>query len=139
MSNDGPKQIEYLDPFKKTKATVMCFESGVEIERGNNGEINVAYIENGDYIKIKGADFKAGATKFIANASSESSGGRIEIRLDRKDGTLVGTCEVTNTGGWNNYRNFECNISGAANVHDIYFVFTGGSGYLLNFSWWQFE
>jgi hypothetical protein len=139
MSNEGPKQIEYLDPFKKTKATVMCFESGVETERGSNGEINVAFIENGDYIKIKGADFKGGAKKFIASASSESSGGRIEIRLDRKDGTLVGTCQVTNTGGWNNYRNFECGISGAQSVHDIYFVFTGGSGYLLNFSWWQFE
>jgi beta-xylosidase len=139
MSNEGPKQIEYLDPFKKTKATVICFESGVEIEKGDNGEVHVAYIENGDYIKIKGADFKDGAKHFIASVSSDGNGGKIEIRLDKKDGNLAGTCNVANTGGWQNWETIGCDITGAQNVHDIYFVFTGGSGYLFNFDWWQFE
>ena len=139
MSNEGPRQLEYLDPFKKTKATVMCFESGVEIEKDSNGEVHVAYIENGDYIKIRGADFKNGANKFIASTSSDSNGGRIEIRLDRKDGALAGSCDIHNTGGWQNWKTVECSISGAQNVHDIYFVFTGVSGYLFNIAWWQFE
>ena len=64
-SNDGPKQIEYLDPFKKTKATVMCFESGVKLEKSDDGSVRVDYIDNGDYIKIRGADFKNGAKKFF--------------------------------------------------------------------------
>ena len=139
MSNEGPKQIEYLDPFKKTKATVMCFERGVKLEKADNGEVHVAYIENGDYIKIRGADFKQGASKFMANVSSDSSGGKIEIRIDQKDGTLIGTCDVANTGGWNNWETVECHLSSVENVHDIYFVFTGGSGFLFNFNWWQFE
>ena len=139
MSNEGPKQLKFLDPFKKTKATVMCFESGLEVEKGDNGALHVAYIENGDYIKIKGADFKDGAKKFIASVASDSNGGKIEVRLDKKEGTLAGSCNVSGTGGWQNWETVECEVSGAQNVHDIYFVFTGGSGYLLNFEWWQFE
>jgi len=139
MSNEGPKQLHYLDPYQKTKASVMCFESGVEVEKLETGEVVVAYIENGDYIKIKGADFKNGAKKFIANISSDGAGGKIEIRLDQKNGELAGSCEVPKTGGWQNWQNVECDITGASNVHDIYFVFTGGSGYLFNIKWWQFE
>ena len=97
MSNEGPKQLHYLDPYQKTKASVMCFESGVEVEKLETGEVVVAYIENGDYIKIKGADFKNGAKKFIANISSDGAGGKIEIRLDQKNGELAGSCEVPNS------------------------------------------
>ena len=139
MSNEGPKQLKNLDPFKKTKATVMCFESGVELEKADNGDVHIAFIENGDYIKIKGADFKDGAKKFTASVSSDGSGGKIEIRLDKKDGTLVGTCSVSSTGGWSEWETVECDVSGASSVHDIYFVFTGDSGYLFNFDWWKFE
>ena len=136
LSNEGPKQLKYLDPFKKTKATVMCFESGVEVEKGDNGSLHVGYIENGDYIKIKGADFKDGAKKFIASVASNSNGGKIEVRLDKKDGILAGSYNVSGTDGWQNWETVECEVvSGAQNVHDIYFVFTGGSGYLFNFEW----
>lgn len=52
---------------------------------------------------------------------------------------MAGSCNVSGTGGWQNWETVECEVSGAQNVHDIYFVFTGGSGYLFNFEWWQFE
>ena len=139
MSSEGPTQIKYLDPYQKTKATVMCFESGVEIEKSEDGETTVGFIEKGDYIKIRGADFKNGAKKFIVNASSDTSGGIIDINLDKKDGKTVGSCEIGNTGGWKEWETFECEVSGAESVHDIYFVFTGGNGYLFNLKWWQFE
>ena len=139
MSNDGPKQIEYLDPFKKTKATVMCFESGVELEKADDGSVHVAYIENGDYIKIRGADFKEGAKKFIASVASDGDGGKIEVRLDKKDGTIVATCTVEKTGGWQKWETVECDVDGASDVHDIFFTFSGESGFLFNLDWWQFE
>ena len=139
MTNEGPKQLHYLDPFEKTKATVMCFESGVEVEKSDSGELVVSFIDNGDYIKIKGADFKDGAKKFTANVSSGGNGGKIEIHLDKKDGTLVGSCVVEKTEGWQDFVDVTCEINGAKGVHDIFFVFTGGSGYLFNFKWWQFE
>ena len=42
----------------------------------------------------------AGAITFKARVASATSGGNIEIHLDSTNGTLVGTCAVTGTGGW---------------------------------------
>ena len=62
--------------------------------------MNVGWIENGDYIKVKGVAFGTGATSFTARVASATSGGRIEVRLDSATGPLVGTCTVAGTGGW---------------------------------------
>ena len=48
MSNDGLKQFDYLNLFKKTKATFVYFESDVELEKAHDGSALVDYIENGD-------------------------------------------------------------------------------------------
>jgi hypothetical protein len=101
--------------------------------------MNVSNIENGDYIKVKGVDFGAGAISFEARVASANSGGNIEVRLGSPTGTLVGTCSVSGTGGWQNWVTETCNISGASGVHDLYFRFTGGSGSLFNFNWWKFN
>ena len=51
----------------------------------------------------------------------------------------MGTCAVTETGGWQTWTTKSCQISGANGVHDLYFVFKGGSGYLFNIDWWRFS
>ena len=79
MSNDGPKQIGYLDPFKKTKTIVICFESDVELEKANDCNIDVVYIENGDYIRIRGVFFKDDAKKFISRVAMVMVG---KLKLD---------------------------------------------------------
>lgn len=139
MSNDGPKQLKPFDPFRKVPATTICFESGVEIEKGDNGGVHVSNIQNGSYIKIKGVDFKNGAKKFSASVSSDTQGGKIELHLDKKDGTSVGSCSVGGTGGWQKFETVECDVDGASSQHDLFLVFTGGSGFLFNLDWWQFE
>jgi hypothetical protein len=53
-------------------------------------------------------------------------------------GTLVGTCTVPGTGGWQTWTTVTCPISGATGTHDLYLKFTGGSGNLFNVNWWQF-
>ena len=59
----------------------------------------VGHIENGDYIRFNNVDFdNNGAASFEAIFASNSSGGNIEIHLDDITGTLVGTCNVGNTG-----------------------------------------
>ena len=100
--------------------------------------MNVGWIENGDYIKVKGVAFGAGATSFTARVASATSGGRIEVRLDSATGTLVGTCTVPGTGGWQTWTTVTCPVSGATGTHDLYLRFAGGSGYLFNVNWWQF-
>ena len=82
--------------------------------------------------------FGAGATSFEASVASETSGGNIEIRLDSENGTLVGTCTVSGTGGWQTWETVSCAVSGASDIHDLYFVFTGSGSPLFNFDYWQF-
>jgi arabinoxylan arabinofuranohydrolase len=139
MTKEGPPQIGHLDPYTTVQAETICWESGVETEKCDEGGMNVCDIENGDYIKIKGVDFGKGATSFKARVASETKGGNIEIRLDSLTGTLVGTCAVSGTGGWQQWETKSCTVNGAAEVHDLYLVFTGDSGALMNFNWWQFE
>ncbi len=139
MTKEGPSQVGHLDPFVTVQAETICWTGGVETETCSEGGMNVCDINNGDFIKIKGVDFGAGATSFKARVASETNGGNIEIRLDSPAGTLVGTCAVSGTGGWQTWVTQFCAVEGAAGVHDLYLVFTGGSGPLLNFNWWKFE
>lgn len=136
FSDEGPEQVEHLDPFKKTPAYTINFEQGIKIHT-DYGYPFVAEIQNGDYIKVKGVDFKDGATKFTVRVASGTQGGNIELRVDKKDGQNVGTCKVPNTGDWTEWKTIdcECNVS---SVHDLFLVFTGGDGYLFDFEWWQF-
>ncbi|MDP4183271.1 MAG: glycoside hydrolase family 43 protein, partial [Bacillota bacterium] len=137
-STSGASQIGTLNPFIQIEAETICWESGVETEVCSEGGMNVSNIENGDYIKVKGVDFSSGATSFDARVSSANSGGNIEIRLDSPTGKVVGTCAVSGTGGWQNWVTKSCTVSGATGIHDLYFKFTGGSGFLFNINWWKF-
>ncbi len=138
-SEEGPPQVETLDPFVRTEAETIAWAWEVRTEPSSAGGVNVTGIEDGDYIKVKGVDFGEGARSFAAAVASASDGGDIEVRLDGLTGTLVGTCSAPGTGGWQTWVEVSCPIEGATGVHDVYFVFTGGSGSLLSFDWWRFE
>lgn len=139
MSKNGPAQLSYVNPYVKNEAEMMCYESGIETETCGEGTLNVAFIDNGDYVMVKGVDFGTGAKSFDARVASATNGGNIEIRLDSPTGKLVGTCKVEKTAGWQSYTTKSCTISGATGTHDLYFKFTGGSGSLMNFNWWKFS
>ena len=134
----GPAQIEALDAYKRNEAETICYSSGLKTEMCSAGGMNVCDINNGEYIKVAGVDFGTGARSFMVSASSAGSGGKLEIRLDKQDGRLVGTCEIGGTGGWQSWKEFTCDISGAEGKHDLYFTISGGSGALFNMDWWSF-
>jgi arabinoxylan arabinofuranohydrolase len=138
-SKTGVSQLGTLNPYVQTEAETICWAWQVKTEVCSEGGMDVCNIENGDYIKVKGVDFGAGATSFDARVASATGGGNIEIRLDSLTGTLVGTCAVSGTGGWQNWVAKSCTVSGASGIHDLYFRFTGGSGSLFNFNWWKFN
>ena len=100
--------------------------------------MDVGFIDNGDYIKVKGVAFGTGATSFNVRVASATSGGKIELHLDSTSGTLVGTCTIAGTGGWQTWTTVSCPVTGATGTHDLYLKFTGGSGSLFNLNWWQF-
>ena len=113
-------------------------QSGAQTETCTEGGEDVGYIENGDWIKVKGVDFGSGAASFDARVASAANGGNIELRIDSLTGTLVGTCAVESTGGWQTWATKSCNVTGATGVHDLYLKFTGESGYLFNLNWFKF-
>lgn len=140
MSKDGPAQVGTLDPYSRQEAETNAWSDGIEVQSASDGGIHVAYINNGDYIKVKGVAFAKGASKFTARVSSASIGGKIELHLDSKDGKVIGTCSVPITGDWETWKTISCSISNAESTHDLFFVFTGDkTQYLFNFDWWEFN
>ena len=139
MSSGDFPGVDTLNPYVVTEAETIAWESGVETEECSEGGMNVSSINDGDYIRVAGVDFGAGATSFEARVASAASGGSIELRLDSETGTLVGTCEVPGTGGWQTWTTVSCDVSGATGIQDLYLVFKGGGDYLFNFNWWKFD
>jgi arabinoxylan arabinofuranohydrolase len=136
----GAAQIGTLNPYVQTEAETIAFSKGLKTETCGEGGMDVTDLNNGEYIKVKGVDFGAGATSLDVRVASAGSGGSIEVRLESTTGTLVGTCAVAGTGGAQTWATKTCPISGASGVHDLFFVFTGsGTSSLFNFNWWKFS
>lgn len=123
----------------RIEAESYSSQSGIQTETCSEGGQDIGYIENGDYAVYNNVNFGDGVTSFQARVASGVSGGNIEIRLDSVNGTLVGTCPVTGTGGWQTWATKTCSVSGASGTHNVYLKFTGGSGYLFNINWFQFS
>jgi enterochelin esterase-like enzyme len=136
----GPTTPVTRSAFSQIEAESYDTQSGIQTESCGEGGQNIGYIENGDYVIYNNIDFGSGsgATSFRARVASNTSGGNIEIRLDSITGTLVGTCSVAGTGGWQNWVTATCNVSETSGIHNLYLKFTGGSGYLFNMNWFQF-
>ncbi len=125
--------------FTQIEAENFNAQSGIQTESCSEGGINVGYIENEDYAVYKNVDFESGAASFQARAASAAEGGSIELRLDSLTGTLIGTCRVSGTGGWQEWADAACSVSSVSGKHDLYLKFTGGSGYLFNLNWFKFS
>jgi len=89
---------------------------GVTPETCSEGGKNIGFIQNGSYAIYNNVDFGTGATSFIARVASATSGGTIEIRLTSTNGTLLGTCTVPNTGGWQTWTTVSCPITSVSGI-----------------------
>lgn len=112
-------------------------QSGIDVENCSEGGKDVAYIENGDYIGFKGINFGQGAESLNFRIGANDSGSAIEVHLGSPDGKLIGSMDVSATGGWQSWATQKCNIDKTTGVQDVYLVFKGGSGYLYNLNWWS--
>jgi hypothetical protein len=140
MTTNGPAPVGYLNPFKRTEAETIAWESGVETAKNGAVGIYVTDISNGDYIKVCNVDFTVtGAARFIASVAGATDGGAIELRLDDPSAALIGTLKVKPTGDLNKWETQSCDVSSAKGVHDLVLKFTGSDGMQLNFDWWKFE
>ncbi|WP_437968052.1 glycoside hydrolase family 43 protein [Sorangium sp. So ce260] len=138
-TTDGVEQVGRFDPYARVEAETFNAQSGIETEPCEEGGMNLANIDDGDWVRLRGVDFGEGAESFSARVASAAAGGNIELRLESPDGMLVGTCAVEATGGWQAWSDISCAVEGATGVHDLVLVFTGGESYLFNVNSWQFS
>ena len=143
MTKEGPAPVATLDPYVRTEAETIAWESGVETGPGSLGGIVVHDIDAGDYIEVRNVDFgAAGAGRFTAwvacgGDAQSAKGGAIELRLDHLDGQLVGTVPVPGTS--DEWKAVTAKVEGAAGIHSLFLVFQGGpGGDLFKFDFWQF-
>ncbi len=143
MTREGVAPAGTLDPYVRNEAETIAWESGVETEPGPQGGMVVHAIHDGDFIQVKSVDFgRDGAGAFSASVASGPQArplkpGAIAIHLDGKDGPLIGTLPVNDTGG--QWKTVTTPVSGATGTHDLFFVFKGEpGGDLFRFDHWQF-
>jgi hypothetical protein len=127
-----------ISAYATFEAESFSQKSGIETGVCSEGGQDIEWIENGDYVVYKNIEFGNGASSFEARVASGSNGGNIEIRLDSTNGKIIGTCSVSNTGGWQSWVTRTCSITGATGRHDVYLRFTGSSGYLFSINWFKF-
>ncbi|HTV42369.1 MAG TPA: carbohydrate-binding protein [Candidatus Sulfotelmatobacter sp.] len=121
-----------------TEAASYNSDSDVQTENCAEGGLDVGYIGNGSWVAYNQVNLN-GATTFQARVASAGSGGNIEIHLDSPSGTLIGTCPVAVTGGWQSWTTVTANLSGASGFHNVYLVFTGNGNALFNVEWFSFQ
>lgn len=137
MSTEGPDAVDTLNPFERVEAETIAFSSGLKTEpcTDEGAGMNVKSISGGDYIKVRNVDFLDGVLGFEARVSGGGNGASIELHLDSADGTLLGTCDVSNTASWTT---LDCPASGGAGIQDLFLVFKGNGDDLFKFNWWKF-
>lgn len=139
-TKEGVKEsVSPLNPFTRVEAETIAWSEGLKSASDPKTGVYITQIDNGDYLKVRSVDFRKGAKQLTASVASASEGGKIEIRVDSKEGSLLGTLEVTNTGGDQLWKTLSCKIAKMKGIHEVYFVFKGGEGNLFNFDWWTIK
>jgi predicted alpha-1,6-mannanase (GH76 family) len=126
------------------------------IEAENCDEKRVAVIENSEggskqlggvgadsWARYENVDFTATApTALQVRASVDASaGGDIEVHVDSRAGTVIGTVALASTGSWTTYADFTAPLTAVTGTHDICLVFKPGAGktYVGNVNWFKLK
>jgi len=98
------------DEAARIPADAFAAQQGVQAAACSEGGKCIGWIEAGDWVRYDKVDFGQGTGEVEIRAASPGEGGRIELRLDRPDGELLGTCSVTATGDWQKWATFRATI-----------------------------
>ncbi|MEV4756533.1 ricin-type beta-trefoil lectin domain protein [Micromonospora sp. NPDC049559] len=105
---------------------------------GAEGGRRLGDIQNGEWVRHHAVSLK-GITGVRARVSSDKAGNVASFRFDSPTGPEVARVTVPNTGGWDNYTEVTAPVTRPDDgTHDLYVVFTGGSGALLDLDSYTF-
>ncbi|MEN8663023.1 MAG: carbohydrate-binding protein [Lentimonas sp.] len=108
------------------------------------GGLNLGYIDDGNWCRYDNIPLDGASTfKVRVARNTGRSDGRIEVRLDSLAGTLIGSVDVPETGGWNVWETIETNLTATAGTHSIYLIFTkfgsGSGSSLFDVNWFEID
>jgi len=130
----------YHDGLEIIEAETFCDMFGVENEESSENGLNVAFIENDDWVKYSNVDFGINTVNTIdVRVSSKTMGGTLEVWIDDKDsGDPHAVLTVASTGDWQVWETIRATFDDLSGSHDVYLVFKG-SGFLFNVNWFRFS
>ncbi|MDN3246520.1 beta-glucanase (GH16 family) [Streptomyces sp. DSM 42143] len=133
------------DAYSAIEAESYDAQSGTMTEgtSDSGGGRNLGALANGDWVQYKGVKFGSSpATQFkarVASGAPAGVSGLVEVRLDSRTSTPVGSFAVGNTGGWQSWRTIPANIGAVTGTHDVYLTFTSGQpADFVNVNWFGF-
>jgi hypothetical protein len=118
----------------------MAWSEGVKATQNADVGVFVNAIQPNAFTQVKAVDFgKNGASKFTARiGTTHNTGVSMEVRLDAKDGALLGAMPVPLTGGNTRWALTTMDIPKVSGIHDLYFVFKGEKpGTIMYFDYWM--
>ena len=151
LDQEPLRQLHWLNPYQRVEAETMAWGYGLKTakmgimntgvvadmpESSGRRNMYVYDINEGEYIRLRGVDFGRGANLFSIAAAATGSL-TVTLRLDGKDGPVLGNVAIGNTGSVDLYRIFSAKVAGAKGVHDLYLCFGKSSGD-VHLDWWQF-
>ncbi len=109
----------------------------LDYEKASGGQ-GVGGIENGHSLFFENIRLD-GINSVKVRVSSETAGGTIEFREGEKDGKLLGSLNVKNTGGREEWREFDVELLPSSGLTDLHVVFQNGKDRrLFHLDWMEF-
>jgi hypothetical protein len=126
---DGASSGEYLVNIAwlmvgsdKIPAVRTSARKGTQPAACSEGGQCVGFIRGGDWLQYKGVDFGAGTGTVELRVASLSEASRIEVRLDKENGELLGAANVAATGDWQKWTSLPVKIKQTSGVKTICLV-----------------
>ena len=105
---------------------------------GAEGGKRLGDVQNGEWVRYHPVSLK-GITGIRARVSSDKAGNVATFRYDSVTGPEVARIVVPNTGGWETYTDVTAPVTNAVDAtRDLYVVFTGGGGAILDLDSYTF-
>jgi alpha-L-arabinofuranosidase len=116
--------IAWIEAAAKTPAAEFAEADGeIKSTISSEGGECIGWIADGNSALYKAVDFGNASEEIRIRVASPASGGRIEIRLDKSDGELLGTAEFKPTGDWQKWTTATAEIPPTSGKKDIRLVF----------------
>jgi hypothetical protein len=132
-----------IDAYSVIQAEAASGQQGTQFQETEDegGGQNVGWIGNGDWLRFDDVEFgDQPATRFAARVASDADdGGRIEVRLDSPGNAPVGTLEIEDTGGWQDWESRAVEIKPTTGRHTVFITFgRDGAEEFVNVNYFAF-